>query len=165
MKNENLPDDAFEVLGAILLSFGLLIAMAWISFGAEPRMMRAQPAPNGGLASSAVTPDGKYVILKWNDGTVATNALRRANTPPEDRAQIESEFRKAVIVSAALAEVVAGDPADKLQLAAERASESLRSRSAGTLEPVGGDKPPLERELEIPVTPPTREPESPTRKE
>ena len=128
------------VIGIGVLAFALAIVLTFFELAHGAQVMRAQPAPNGGLVSAKLTPDGKSVIQQWGDGTVTTNAVKLANTPPVDRPKIESELRKAVIVSAALAEVVADVPADaKLQLAAERATESLRSRSAGDDVVVGGE--------------------------
>ena len=158
MKKPNFTDDACEVLGVVLLTIFLLLAMAWYAFSAEPRVMRAVEPLNGGRIAYNITEDGKTIIQKFADGTITTNALKFANTPIDAVPKIESALRKQIIVSAALAEVSADVPTDaKLQLAAERATESLRVRSAGTLETDGGEIQPPIREQDAPTTPPTKE--------
>jgi len=108
-------------VSAIMLMLLVIFVLARMACGAE--VMRATAAPNGGLAGSKITPDGKSVILVWRDGTVATNAVKLANTPPVARPVIESELRKAVIISAALER-----NGGSLSLAAEEAQVVLSER-------------------------------------
>jgi len=107
MKNENgkwLRVDAGSgcalfLIGGAILALGLVVLLG--AETASPLVLRrAAEVPNGGLASASVL-DGTNVVERFNDGTVRTNALRFANTPPADRPQIESELQKALIVSAA----------------------------------------------------------------
>jgi len=121
------------VIGIGLMAFAIAFVLTFFELAHGAPVMRAQPAPNGGLASSSLMPDGKFVIEKWNDGTVTTNAVKLANTPTGDRPQIESELRKTVIVSAALAEVAkasfTASPSRRRATSSMRATSCARTAS------------------------------------
>jgi len=118
--------------GSLFLFILSLLLVALCSRGAEPTRREAAPSINGGRISATITEDGQSIIQRWADGTVTTNVLKIANTPIAAVPVIESALRKQIIVDAALANEE-GNAETKLQLAAERAADSLRLK-AETLE-------------------------------
>jgi len=120
-----------------LVLFILAMLFAFVAHCAEPVRREAAPPQNGGRISATITDDGKSIVQRWADGTVTTNVLKIANTPIAAVPVIESALRKQIIVDAALA-IEEGNAETKLQLAAERASDSLRSKTDTRQVPDGG---------------------------
>jgi len=149
VKKDNVTAMIASIAAFALGVIAIIVLLSRVASAQERRV--TQPALNGGRVAYTISDDGKTIIQKFADGTVSTNAIKFANTPIEAVPRIESALRKQIIVDAALA-VESGDADTKLQLAAARATETLRLRSVETRELDGGETQPPTREVEPPTT-------------